>query len=64
MRLGWYLPKIEKITLSMKQGSLFVLFCLYLSDPPNGDASDCILGLYSWSLWKALDAKGCLGLVP
>jgi hypothetical protein len=32
--------------LSMKEGSLFVLFCLYLWDPPNQDASDCVLGLF------------------
>ncbi len=24
----------------------FVLFCLYLWDPPNQDASDCILGVF------------------
>jgi hypothetical protein len=30
----------------MKEGSLFVLFCLYLWDPPNQDASDRILGLF------------------
>jgi hypothetical protein len=29
--------------LSMKEGSLFALFCLYLWDPPNRDASDRIL---------------------
>jgi hypothetical protein len=32
--------------LSMKQGSLFVLFCLYRWDPPNWDASDHVLGLF------------------
>ncbi len=32
--------------LYMKEGSLFVLFCLYLLDPPNRDASDCVLGLF------------------
>ncbi len=32
--------------LSMKEGSLFVLFCLYLRDPPNRDASDRVLGLF------------------
>jgi hypothetical protein len=37
----------------MKEGSLFVLFCLYLWDPPNQDASDHILGLF----WKALEEK-------
>ncbi len=30
----------------MKHSSLFVLFCLYLWDPPNWDASDCLLGLF------------------
>ncbi len=30
----------------MNQGSLFVLFCLYRWDPPNWDASDCVLGLF------------------
>jgi hypothetical protein len=33
--------------LFMKKGSLFILFCLYLWDPPNWIASDRILGL-SW----------------
>ncbi len=48
------------VNLSMKQGSLFVLFCLYLWDPPNLDASDPILGLFgklrrrrrdAWAWW-------------
>jgi len=46
---------------SIYEGSLFVcfvLFCLYLWDPPNHDASDHIL-----SLWKALEEGGCIGLV-
>ncbi len=45
--------------LSMKV-VCFVLFCfvLWLWDPPNWDASDCVLGL-----WKALK-EGCMGLVP
>jgi hypothetical protein len=30
----------------MKQGCLFVLFCLYWWDPPNWDASSCIFGLF------------------
>ncbi len=30
----------------MKEGSLFVLFCLYQWDPPNRDASNNILGLF------------------
>jgi hypothetical protein len=33
-------------SLSLKEGSLLVLFCLYLWDPPNWDASDCVLGLF------------------
>jgi len=32
--------------LFMKEGSLFVLFCLYLWHPPNQDASDSVLGLF------------------
>jgi hypothetical protein len=32
--------------LSMKQGSLFVLFCLYLRDTPKWDASERVLGLF------------------
>ncbi len=32
--------------LSLKEGSSFVLFCLYLWDPLNQDASNCILGLF------------------
>jgi hypothetical protein len=30
----------------MNEGSLFVLFFSYLRDPPNWDASDCVLGLF------------------
>ncbi len=33
-------------SLSMKQGSLFVLCCLYFWDPPNRDASDCVQGFF------------------
>jgi hypothetical protein len=29
----------------MKEDSLFVLFCFYLWDPVNRDASDCVLSL-------------------
>jgi len=32
--------------LSMKQSSFVVLFCLYLWDPSNWDASACILGFF------------------
>jgi hypothetical protein len=40
----------------MKQGSLFVLFCLYLWDPPNRDALDRILGLFG----KLFEEEGCI----
>jgi hypothetical protein len=42
--------------LFMKKGSLFILFCLYLWDPPNWVTSDHILGL-SWR------GGGCISLV-
>jgi hypothetical protein len=32
--------------LSMKEGSLFLLFCLYQWDPLNWDASDLVLDLF------------------
>jgi hypothetical protein len=38
---------------SMKEGSLFIL---YLWDPPNWDALDCILGPF----WKLLKRNGAL----
>jgi hypothetical protein len=40
--------KFHPITpyLSMKEGGLFVLFCLYLWDPLNWDASDRVLGVF------------------
>jgi len=38
----------------MKEGSLFVLFCVYLWDPPNQDASDHILGVFG----KLLTRRG------
>ncbi len=43
---------------------LFLFFsCLW--DPPNWDALDCgCFRLCSWSLWKALNEQGCIGLVP
>ncbi len=44
--------------LSMKEGSLFVLFCLYQWDPLNRDASDCVLGLF----WKLLKRRGASAL--
>jgi hypothetical protein len=45
--------------LSMKEGCLFVLFRLYWWDPPNQDASDCVLGLFG----KLLMRRGALALV-
>ncbi len=41
-----YQSSLPKIHLSMKEGTLFVLFCLYLSNPPNRNASNRILGLF------------------
>jgi hypothetical protein len=40
----------------MREGSLLVLFFLYLRDPPNWDASDCVLGLFG----KLLRRRGVL----
>jgi hypothetical protein len=37
----------------------FVLFGLYLWDPRNQNKPF----LHSWSLWKAVDEEGCMGLV-
>ncbi len=37
---------VQSPNVSMKEGSLFVLFFSYLWDPPNQDASDCVLGLF------------------
>ncbi len=46
---------VTNLNLSMKQGSLFVLFVLMRSTE---------LGCFSsWSLWKALEEEGCIGLV-
>jgi hypothetical protein len=44
----------------MKEDSLFVLFCFYLWDPPNWDASDCVLGL----LRKLSRRRGALAWFP
>ncbi len=52
--------------LSMKEGSLFVLFCFVLfffvvmrsTEPPR------CFKLCSWCLWKALHEEWCMGLVP
>jgi hypothetical protein len=38
----------------MKEGCLFVLFYFYLSDPPNQDASDHVLGVFG----KLLTRRG------
>ncbi len=38
--------------LSMKEGSMFVLFCLYLWDPLNWDASNRVLSLFGKLLWR------------
>jgi hypothetical protein len=43
--------------LSMKEGSLFVLFVLMRSIEPG------YFKLHSWSLWKTLEEEGCIGLV-
>jgi hypothetical protein len=40
----------------MKEGSLIVLFCLYLWDPPNQDASDHVLHLFG-KLWTRRAAR-------
>jgi hypothetical protein len=41
-----YIYDDVKHDLSMKEGCLFVLFCLYLWDPLNQDALDHILGVF------------------
>jgi len=46
--------------LSMKQGSLFVLFCFIVMRPTK---LRCFKSSF-WCLWKALDEEACLGLVP
>jgi hypothetical protein len=43
----------------MKEGSVFVLFCLYQWDKTEPGW----IRLCSWSLWKALVEKECIGLV-
>ncbi len=45
-------------SLSMKEDSLFVLFVLTRPTEPG------CFKLRSWSLWKALNKEGCMGLVP
>jgi hypothetical protein len=42
---------------------LFVLFCFVLFVLMISIEPGC-LRLRSWSLWKALDEEGCMGLVP
>jgi len=49
----WHRPHIN---LSMKQGSMFVLFCLYWGDPLNWDASDHVLDLFE----RLLRRRGAL----
>ncbi len=53
--VAFVLSKYER--LSMKQGSLFVLFCFVLM---RSTEPGCI-GSCSWSLWKALDEVGLFG---
>jgi hypothetical protein len=45
--------------LSMKQGSLFLLFCFVLM---RSTELGCFR-LHSWFLWKALEEEGCISLV-
>jgi hypothetical protein len=45
-------------SLSMKEGSLFLLFCLYLWDPLNQDASDRVLDLFG----KLSKRRGAYGV--
>jgi hypothetical protein len=47
------------IHLSMKEGSLFVLFCFV---PIRSTELGCFRSL-SWSIWKALQEEGCIVLV-
>ncbi len=44
--------------LSMKEGSLFVLFLFVLM---RSIEPGCFKS-HSWSLWKALKKEGCIGL--
>jgi hypothetical protein len=37
--------KLNKTFNTIYEDNLFVLFCLYLWDPPNRDVLDCVLGL-------------------
>jgi hypothetical protein len=46
--------------LSMKEGSLFFLFCSLIM---RSTELGCFRSL-SWCLSKALDKEGCMGLVP
>jgi len=58
-------PHIKKLViilsanLSVKEGSLFVLFCFVLMRT----AEPRCFKSHSWSLWKALEEEGCIGLV-
>jgi len=52
-----YIALIITDNLSMKEGSLFVLFLLMRSTEP-GCFRSC-----SWFLWKVFEEEGCIGLV-
>jgi hypothetical protein len=47
----------RSINLSMEEGSLFCFVVMRSTEP------GCFRS-WSWSLWKALDEEGCMGLVP
>ncbi len=55
---NWGLFLYSPSHLSMKEGSLFVLFCTY-----EIHWTGCFK-LRFWSLWKALEHEGCISLVP
>jgi hypothetical protein len=44
--------------LSMKEGSLICIVVMRSTEP------GCFRSSCSWCLWKALNKKGCIGLVP
>ncbi len=54
----WYMVS----HLSMKEGSLFVLFCFVWFVLMRSIKPRCFRPC-SWSLWKALEKEGCIGLV-
>ncbi len=54
------------IAISIYLWSKVVCFVLYRWDPPNWDASDCVLGLFvklSWGGGGGGGGLGCIGLV-